>query len=212
MRPANPAPAWPHAPASPRSIMPTSSATTTMKLMRERGIFAVPTFAVLEYFADHAATPQAGGALSRDPGLPRRTVQATTRGARADRTRIGCRSVSARHAGARIRAARAKRHDAARRDPGRHAQRREAARLGQATSAGWPPAITPISSPCRAIRWRISAALQRVRFVMKNGTIYRTRLISGAAARDWAASTGSARIRRSRRRDGRSARRRPACR
>jgi imidazolonepropionase-like amidohydrolase len=31
----------------------------TMKLMRERGIFAVPTFAVLEYFAAHAATPQA---------------------------------------------------------------------------------------------------------------------------------------------------------
>ena len=31
----------------------------TMKLMREHGIFAVPTFAVLEYFAAHAATPQA---------------------------------------------------------------------------------------------------------------------------------------------------------
>jgi imidazolonepropionase-like amidohydrolase len=31
----------------------------TMKLMRERGIFAVPTFTVVEYFADHAATPQA---------------------------------------------------------------------------------------------------------------------------------------------------------
>ena len=31
----------------------------TMRLMRERGIFAVPTFAVLEYFAAHAATPEA---------------------------------------------------------------------------------------------------------------------------------------------------------
>jgi imidazolonepropionase-like amidohydrolase len=31
----------------------------TMKLMHERGIFAVPTFSVLEYFAEHAATPQA---------------------------------------------------------------------------------------------------------------------------------------------------------
>jgi imidazolonepropionase-like amidohydrolase len=31
----------------------------TMKLMRERNIFAVPTFAVLEYFADHAASPEA---------------------------------------------------------------------------------------------------------------------------------------------------------
>jgi imidazolonepropionase-like amidohydrolase len=31
----------------------------TMKLMRERGIFAVPTFAVIEYFTAHAATPAA---------------------------------------------------------------------------------------------------------------------------------------------------------
>ena len=31
----------------------------TMKIMRERGIFAVPTFAVLEYFIAHAATTQA---------------------------------------------------------------------------------------------------------------------------------------------------------
>jgi imidazolonepropionase-like amidohydrolase len=31
----------------------------TMKTMRERGIFAVPTFAVLDYFAEHASTPEA---------------------------------------------------------------------------------------------------------------------------------------------------------
>jgi imidazolonepropionase-like amidohydrolase len=36
----------------------------TMKLMREKQIFAVPTFTIFEYFADHAATP-AGGALER---------------------------------------------------------------------------------------------------------------------------------------------------
>jgi imidazolonepropionase-like amidohydrolase len=30
----------------------------TMRLMRERHIFAVPTFAVSEYFADHAETPE----------------------------------------------------------------------------------------------------------------------------------------------------------
>ena len=29
----------------------------TMRLMKERGIFAVPTFTISEYFADHAATP-----------------------------------------------------------------------------------------------------------------------------------------------------------
>jgi imidazolonepropionase-like amidohydrolase len=36
----------------------------TMKLMREKQIFAVPTFAIFEYFADHAATP-AEGMLNR---------------------------------------------------------------------------------------------------------------------------------------------------
>ena len=35
----------------------------TMRLMREKGIFAVPTFAIFEYFAEHAATPQAGERL-----------------------------------------------------------------------------------------------------------------------------------------------------
>jgi imidazolonepropionase-like amidohydrolase len=32
----------------------------TMRLTKERGIFAVPTFTISEYFADHAATPAAG--------------------------------------------------------------------------------------------------------------------------------------------------------
>jgi imidazolonepropionase-like amidohydrolase len=32
----------------------------TMRLMKEKGIPAVPTFTILEYFADHAATPYAG--------------------------------------------------------------------------------------------------------------------------------------------------------
>ena len=30
----------------------------TMKAMRDKEIYAVPTFAIMEYFADHAATPQ----------------------------------------------------------------------------------------------------------------------------------------------------------
>ena len=30
----------------------------TMRLMKEKGIFAVPTFAISEYFAEHAATPE----------------------------------------------------------------------------------------------------------------------------------------------------------
>jgi imidazolonepropionase-like amidohydrolase len=32
----------------------------TMRLMREKQIFAVPTFTIQEYFADHAATPEQG--------------------------------------------------------------------------------------------------------------------------------------------------------
>jgi imidazolonepropionase-like amidohydrolase len=32
----------------------------TMRLMREKQIFAVPTFAIFEYFAEHAATPEQG--------------------------------------------------------------------------------------------------------------------------------------------------------
>ena len=32
----------------------------TIRLMKEKRIFAVPTFTIFEYFADHAATPRAG--------------------------------------------------------------------------------------------------------------------------------------------------------
>ena len=35
----------------------------TMKAMREKQIYAVPTFAIAEYFADHAATPERGQRL-----------------------------------------------------------------------------------------------------------------------------------------------------
>ena len=31
-----------------------------MRIMREKQIFAVPTFTIFEYFADHAATPEQG--------------------------------------------------------------------------------------------------------------------------------------------------------
>lgn len=37
----------------------------TMRLMKEKGIFAVPTFAIFEYFANHASTP-AQGARERE--------------------------------------------------------------------------------------------------------------------------------------------------
>ncbi len=37
----------------------------TMRLMREKQIFALPTFTILEYFADHAATPEQATRLRR---------------------------------------------------------------------------------------------------------------------------------------------------
>jgi len=41
----------------------------TMKAMREKGIYAVPTFAIAEYFADHAATPERGERLQAEQAL-----------------------------------------------------------------------------------------------------------------------------------------------
>jgi imidazolonepropionase-like amidohydrolase len=37
-----------------------------MKAMREKGIYAVPTFAIMEYFADHAATPERASLLKAE--------------------------------------------------------------------------------------------------------------------------------------------------
>jgi imidazolonepropionase-like amidohydrolase len=37
----------------------------TMRLMKDKGIFAVPTFAIFEYFAEHAANPQAGARMQK---------------------------------------------------------------------------------------------------------------------------------------------------
>lgn len=41
----------------------------TMKAMHEKGIFAVPTFAITEYFADHAATPGREAMLKTEQAL-----------------------------------------------------------------------------------------------------------------------------------------------
>lgn len=37
----------------------------TMRLMKEKQVFAVPTFTIFEYFAEHAATPERGAFLHR---------------------------------------------------------------------------------------------------------------------------------------------------
>lgn len=41
----------------------------TMRLMKEKQIFAVPTFAIFEYFAEHAATPERGAFLRQSLDL-----------------------------------------------------------------------------------------------------------------------------------------------
>ena len=41
----------------------------TMKAMREKGIYAVPTFAIAEYFANHAATPERAERLKAEQTL-----------------------------------------------------------------------------------------------------------------------------------------------
>jgi imidazolonepropionase-like amidohydrolase len=38
----------------------------TMKAMRDKGIYAVPTFAIAEYFADHASTPERAARLKAE--------------------------------------------------------------------------------------------------------------------------------------------------
>ena len=39
------------------SIMPINLSDETMRIMREKRIFAVPTFTIIEYFAEHAGSP-----------------------------------------------------------------------------------------------------------------------------------------------------------
>ncbi len=55
-----------HARASPPIDHADQLSDETMRLMKERHIFAVPTFAISEYFAEHAATPQEASRRRRD--------------------------------------------------------------------------------------------------------------------------------------------------
>ena len=105
----------------------------TMRLMREKGIFAVPTFTIFEYFADHPATP-AQGLVERklfDLHAQEFRKQITPRG-RAVRHGLRRRPVSARHAGARICADGEIRADAARGVTGWDGSWGEGSRVGRA--------------------------------------------------------------------------------
>ena len=62
-------------PASRPSIMPTSSAAETMRLMQDKNIFAVPTFTISEYFAAHASSTRSSGAIAADSRIARRNFR-----------------------------------------------------------------------------------------------------------------------------------------
>ena len=145
----------------------------TMRLMREKGIPAVPTFAIVEYFAEHADYAGHGRPRAQDAGAACRGVQEAARGRRADGGGIGCRSVSAWHAGARVRTDGAVRHEPGRGAAGRPAERREAAGLGQIRLAQLKPGyfadvIAVPGDPTKDI-----SAVTKVSFVMKGGVVYR---------------------------------------
>ena len=85
----------------------------TMRLMREKKIFAVPTFTITEYFADHASTPEDA---AREKALQefhaqQFRLQLAAGVPMAVGSDVG--PVSAWHAGERICADGAIRHDAA---------------------------------------------------------------------------------------------------
>ena len=92
----------------------------TMRLMREKQIFAVPTFTIFEYFADHAATPERRRARTSDAGSEGTGIQEADCGGRAHGCGFRCGAVSPRHAGARVRADGEVRHVAAGGSAGRY--------------------------------------------------------------------------------------------
>ena len=144
----------------------------TMKLMRERGIFAVPTFTILEYFAAHAATPEAAAryhaiqayhaaqfkrqlaagvpiALGSDVGPFPHGAQAREF---ALLVHYGMTPIDAIRAGT----------------------------LNAAKLLGWEKDIGRLAAGCYADVVAVPGnplddidAMQRVKFVMKNGTVYR---------------------------------------
>lgn len=143
----------------------------TMRLMVQKGIFAVPTFQIIDYFADHAATPQAAQrlrgqqqyhaeqfkrqlaagvqfAMGSDVGPFPHGTQA---GEFADMVKFGMTPLQAIQAGTL--------HGAALlREPN----------IGALDQGKYADIIAVDGNPVQDI-----TALQRVQFVMKGGTVYR---------------------------------------
>ena len=107
----------------------------TMRLMKEKGIFAVPTFTIFDYFAHHRESQDQAAAESAmlDYKIARIQKADCRRRSLCGGLRRG--AVPARHAGARTHADGPVRDEAAGRAAGRHDQRRQSCCVGMARSA-----------------------------------------------------------------------------
>ena len=143
----------------------------TMRLMREKHIPAVPTFAIFEYFA---RTPNRRPSRARTgpARLQDWRVQEASRRRHSLRCRFRRRSVSARNASHRVGTDGPLRHEAAGRIAGRPHQRREASRLGgqigQLRPGYFADVVAVPGNPLEDI-----TAVEHVSFVMKNGAVVR---------------------------------------
>ncbi len=143
-----------------------------MKLMREKQIYAVPTFAIAEYFAEHAATPPPPPSRRRRAGLPRRPVQTPDGRRRPLRRRLRRRPLPPRHPGPRVRAHGPVRHeppDVLRAGLINGAKLLDwEGKIGQLKPGFFADIIAVPGNPIENI-----AAVTKVAFVMKNGIIYK---------------------------------------
>ncbi len=102
----------------------------TIRLMKEKGIFAVPTFTIFEYFAHHRDTQDQAAAESEMLDYKISEFKKQVAAGCPIRGGLGCGPVPARHAGARTHPDGPVRHEASGGAAGRHDQRRKAVALG----------------------------------------------------------------------------------
>ena len=145
----------------------------TIQMMVDHGTFLVSTTYLTEAIAVDRVAPELRKKAAR--GLPAGKGDAAEGdcGRGADRLRYRRAGDPARRE--RQRAGRAGRpwHDAHAGDPGGHRHQRRTHRSRSTNSAGSRPATSPTSSRCPAIRRATSPATLDVRFVMKDGQIYK---------------------------------------
>ena len=124
----------------------------TMRLMKEKQIFAVPTFAIAEYFVAACRHARAGRSANGNARTSRSGISQTACCRRAHGGWLGCGAFSARHTGARICVDGAIRDEAARGVAGGTAQRGEACLAGRTRLGRSRPDTLRTLLPFLAIR------------------------------------------------------------